>query len=71
MEIPLREKYRNHSGTGRKGKGSGNSGSSRPRLPVAKGEKEAAMAATRANQRVLVLEDGCHRRMRRLSGLEA
>ncbi len=68
-EIRLRRKYLNRSGAGRKGKGSGNSGASRPKLVMRPGEREAAQALTVANARVAVLTGGTHRRVVKASEL--
>jgi hypothetical protein len=65
VQIPLKLKYRTRSGGGRKGKGAGRSGTAKSRLPKFKGETEAAQEITRANQRILVLENGRHRRLER------
>jgi hypothetical protein len=57
VEIPLRRKYLEHI-NGHHKSSSGTSGANKHRGETDKKRKEAAMAATRANQRVLVLVGG-------------
>ena len=73
VEIPLRRKYARASSSSQPSPKSGNSGGKKkqPHWPTAmvKGEREASMAVTAANRRVLLLIGGKHRRFVRADSL--